>query len=105
MSLLFSCGDTDPDTISNSDIKETTSEVPVIVSKGRQLFEQKCAACHGSNGTAGIGGAANLYISRLDSAAVIKIIDKGKNAMPPFGTQLKKEEIRDLAVYVTRLRE
>jgi mono/diheme cytochrome c family protein len=73
-------------------------------SEGQGLFVSKCAVCHGSDGTAGIANAANLNMSRLDSAAVHQVISNGKNAMPAFGNQLSEEELHKLVSYVLTLR-
>jgi len=104
--LLFSCGSSDPDSdTTESAIPETVSEVPAIADKGHLLFERKCAACHGSDGAGGIGGAANLRTSKLDSMAIIQTINKGKNAMPSFNGQLTREEMENIASYLTVLRK
>jgi len=69
------------------------------------IYQQKCIACHGSDGTAGIANAANLQKSVLDSVSVIKVISEGKNGMPSFSSQLTREEIRKLSRYVRSLRK
>lgn len=69
------------------------------------VYEQKCAACHGSDGTAGIANATNLQTSKSDSLSVIQTISNGKNAMPSFKNQLAKEEIQKLVVYLYTLRK
>jgi mono/diheme cytochrome c family protein len=73
--------------------------------EGQDLFEAKCAVCHGSDGTAGIGNAADLNISRLDSAATKQMITNGKNTMPSFGSQLSVDELDKLVSYVHTLRQ
>ncbi len=94
----------------NSSSNNTTEEKPVVnvktpiaEIKGQVIFEQKCAACHGNDGTAGIGNAANLRASRFDSTSIVKTINEGKRAMPPFGSQLTKREIADISSYVLSL--
>jgi mono/diheme cytochrome c family protein len=74
-------------------------------SKAQILFESKCASCHGADGTAGIGNAANLQTSRADSAAIVQQIQNGKGAMPAFKDQLSAETIQELATYVFSLRK
>jgi len=69
------------------------------------VYEQKCAACHGFDGTAGIAGATNLQQSKSDSLSVIQTISNGKNAMPSFKSQLTEEEIHKLVNYLYSLRK
>lgn len=80
-------------------------EASQVSNPGQLLFEQKCAACHGADGTAGISNAANLQTSRMDSAAIIKLINEGKNNMPSFASQLSAEQIKMLAGYILTLRK
>jgi len=76
----------------------TTTTLP-----GKALFENNCVACHGSNGAAGIAGAANLQIIKADSTEIFKTISNGKNGMPPFKQSLSEKEIKQLAAYVSGL--
>jgi len=104
--ILFSCDNstTDSNTSKNSP-SETAPATPVLANKGQLLFQQKCSACHGSGGAAGIGGAANLHTSTLDSSAITYIIDNGKNAMPSFKGQLTQDEMKDITAYLMDLRK
>jgi mono/diheme cytochrome c family protein len=69
---------------------------------GKILFESKgCTACHtlkaaGSTGTVG----PNLDEKKPSEALVIDRVTNGKGAMPPFGSQLSKQQIADLAAFV-----
>ena len=71
---------------------------------GQALYESKCSVCHGSDGTAGIAGAANLQLTPLDTVALERVIATGRNAMPAFKTSFSETEIRDLAGYVKTLK-
>jgi mono/diheme cytochrome c family protein len=71
---------------------------------GEVLYESKCSMCHGSDGTAGIAGAANLQMTPLDSVALERVIADGRNAMPAFKSSLSETEIRHLAGYVMTLK-
>jgi cytochrome c551 len=73
--------------------------------KGKALFETKCAMCHGNDGTASIGNAANLQISRLDVPSIKEMMQTGKNGMPTFKGQLSDEEMSKVAAYVQTLRK
>ncbi len=94
----------------STSVTERAAPAPVAVatpgnSLGKKLFDEKCALCHGKDGTAGIGGAANLQTSTLDSLSVIKMILQGKDAMPPFKDQLGTGEIEHIASYARSLRQ
>ena len=72
---------------------------------GRQIFEDKCIVCHGSDGTAGIAGAANLKILPGDSATITETVTSGRNAMPAFGSTLSANEINLVMRYVKSLHQ
>lgn len=72
---------------------------------GEQIFVQRCAACHGKDGTAGIANAANLQTSRLDVPAIKQTIASGRGAMPPFGKMLSTVDIAQVAEYVHGLKK
>jgi mono/diheme cytochrome c family protein len=74
-------------------------------SQSKDLFLNKCAVCHGTDGTAGINNAANLQKSVLDSGSLTQLILKGKGAMPGFKNQLSEKEIRNIVGYVRSLRK
>ena len=57
---------------------------------GEALYESKCSVCHGSDGTAGIAGAANLQVTPLDTVALRRVIADGRNAMPAFKSNLSE---------------
>jgi len=70
----------------------------------QELYESKCSVCHGGDGTAGIGGAANLQRTPLDTVAIQRVVAGGRNAMPAFKTILSEMEIRDVARYIETLK-
>jgi mono/diheme cytochrome c family protein len=82
---------------------------------GKEIFAQKCAACHGPNGEGGVGrplnknNATTLLQDFPDAAAQVEFVTKGnqafpqgwgansnppKGVMPAFGNSLSPEEIR-----------
>lgn len=104
--VLYACNSNS--TLSNdaaTEMPDTTTVTTAMVIKGQVIFGQKCAACHGSDGTAGIGNAADLKVSKLDSISIVKTITDGKGAMPPFAAQLTREAISDITHYVVALRQ
>lgn len=102
------CACNNNNTSSNNTAGQTPvaiAEQPLAEIKGQAVFGQKCASCHGSDGTAGIANAANLKASKLDSAAITKTITEGKGGMPPFSSQLTKDEIAAISGYVLTMRK
>lgn len=72
---------------------------------GKELYEKKCAKCHGKDGAKGFFGAANLRISRLDDAGYIKVILSGRNRMPAWQKKLTEGQINLVVLYVKGLRQ
>jgi mono/diheme cytochrome c family protein len=109
--VLTACSNDDTPSNTTADVYTSdTDHEPMAsnkaeVSESQILFEQKCALCHGNDGTAGIGNAANLQTSKADSATSLQIITAGKGSMPPFKSQLSAQQIHKLAGYVFSLRK
>jgi mono/diheme cytochrome c family protein len=72
---------------------------------GKEIFEQRCVACHGEYGNLRHENAANLQMSRLDSIGIVQTIQNGRNIMPPFKDAIPDSDISKLAVYVKSLRK
>ena len=71
-------------------------------SRGKQLFQEKCAFCHtlaeaNAKGTVG----PNLDEAKPSRALVIRRVTNGKGQMPSFRGQLSVEQIREVAAYVS----
>jgi len=69
---------------------------------GRNIFEQNCEMCHGSNGRGGIALALNKveFLSLVSEGYIIQTILNGRNntAMPSW-YDLSQEEMNDLISY------
>lgn len=79
-----------------------------VLSAGKPLFSENCAACHQSGGQGKIGMAPNLtdddwiYGGTYDK--IQETITHGRHGyMPPFAEALDAEQIDDLANYVLSL--
>lgn len=72
---------------------------------GKELYEKKCARCHGKDGTKGLFGARNLQISKLDDAGYIRIISEGRNIMPAWQKKLNEGQINLIVLYIKALRK
>jgi mono/diheme cytochrome c family protein len=70
----------------------------------QDLFIQRCATCHGTEGNLSRGGAKKLTESTTDTDEIIRQIRYGKGAMPPFGEMLSEADIRALAEHVKSFR-
>jgi cytochrome c6 len=71
----------------------------------KKLYQSKCARCHGKSGDKGLFHASKLSQSRIDQAAVERIIQTGKGAMPSFSKKLTELEVEAIAAYVLLLRK
>ena len=97
-----------------------TTAVPSDAAKGKDTFAKSCGTCHGNTGKGdGPAGAAlnpkpkdltdKAYVSKLDDQYLTKIIGKGGAAagksplMPPFSSQLKEQDIKDVIAYIRSL--
>jgi len=74
--------------------------------QAKELFEQNCASCHGVDGKLGNSGAKDLTKSNLSDEEIVKIINEGKNGMPPMKGILETDQnISAVAEYVKKLRK
>ena len=82
--------------------------------RGRQLYGQACAACHGMNGAGAALGGQNIAVSLQDvhPQDVAEAIKIGPGQMPvgggladyEYGTAHSRQEVDDIAAYVESLR-
>lgn len=75
------------------------------LSVGREIFQQRCATCHGAQGqgVSSVIGIAGPNIQAFhDPRVVIHTVENGKGIMPSFGKVLSKPEIHSVAAYVTQ---
>jgi len=78
---------------------------------GQPTFDAKCAMCHAKDGSGDSPMGKNMKVPDLRSKAVQSksnaelesFIAKGKGIMPAYSSQLSKEEISDLVVYIRHL--
>jgi cytochrome c551 len=65
------------------------------------LFKQNCVSCHGVELQGDFGPNLQKVGGRLTKDQITKQIHDGGGDMPPFGTQLKDEEIQSLATWLS----
>src|SRR5690606_2365066 len=81
----------------------------IRATRGRPLFAQNCAVCHGADGTGNqMLGAPNLtdrtWLYGSSEATIIETITKGRNnVMPAWKEFLGESKIHVLAAYVWSL--
>jgi quinohemoprotein ethanol dehydrogenase len=69
------------------------------IDDGERLYARTCVICHGEDGKGGHGGGAPLDGMR-DVAFTMRIVEGGRNNMPPFSAALTPAQIRDVSAYV-----
>ncbi len=91
-----------------------------IAADSKEIFANSCSSCHGKTGKGdGIAAAAlnpkpkdltdKAYVSKLDDGYLLKIISKGGAAvgksplMPPFGGNLKEQDVQKLITFIRSL--
>lgn len=89
------------------------STLPLIaeVRDLKAFFQERCAVCHGPDGTgrgangARLGGrnlAEARWLARQEEAALVASILRGRGAMPGFRRQLSEAEARRMLAEVIR---
>jgi mono/diheme cytochrome c family protein len=97
--------------------RDAASDLPKVMpvrydARGRQIFEQACASCHGWSGVSPLSADATLTglravndISGINVAAIVIAGQPGSTsrtlAMPSFGREYSDVEIAAVANYVT----
>lgn len=76
--------------------------------RGRQVFEDSCAMCHGQDASGMMGMHPSLRgaVERLTIEGVEVTIRNGRGTNPPmpaFGDRLSEEEIEDVVAYLDTL--
>lgn len=81
-----------------------TGELQLLVDQGREIYDQRCATCHGNQGQGGQGPrlAGTVLVNYPDPAEEIDVVANGLNGMPPFALALTNEEIAAVVAF-TRL--
>ncbi|HEX20128.1 MAG TPA: cytochrome c [Acidiferrobacteraceae bacterium] len=76
--------------------------------KGKVLYQEKCAACHGADGKAVLPGSPNFNKGdRMEKSNVVlkKSVLNGLNAMPPFKGALSDANVGDVLAYIRKLKK
>jgi cbb3-type cytochrome c oxidase subunit III len=75
---------------------------PVAVQVGASIFAKNCAACHGAQGTGGVGPAlaGNPRVNIADPTSMLTAIVEGRNVMPSWRGQLAPGDIAAVATFI-----
>jgi len=80
---------------------------PGTLPRGRSLFVQSCAHCHGddAHGSGEDSDGPDLYRLRLSNARIAAVIRKGiPDEMPSFERKHGSQDIADLTAYLRSLK-
>jgi mono/diheme cytochrome c family protein len=76
--------------------------------KGKVVYQEKCAACHGADGKAMLPGAPNFKKGdRMGKSNDVlkKSVLNGLNAMPPFKGALSDADTGNVLAYIRKLKK
>jgi alcohol dehydrogenase (cytochrome c) len=74
------------------------------IARGRELYTQNCAACHGPTGEGGSGKSLKGLQGRLSVDATVDRLQNPKPPMPKlFPSPLAEEAMRDIVAYIRTL--
>jgi mono/diheme cytochrome c family protein len=81
-----------------------SSESEALVAKGRSLFLQSCAHCHGRDADGG-EDAPSLQKLQISAAHMTLVIQNGiKGEMPSFAKKYSDADVEKLAAYLKTLK-
>lgn len=66
----------------------------------RELFQQRCAACHGEDGRGASGPSLAGVADRLDRDGITQAVRYGRPGMPAWEGTLSDNEIDAVVTYV-----
>jgi mono/diheme cytochrome c family protein len=69
---------------------------------GAAIFGQRCAGCHGGDGSGGIGprlAGGRVVADFPEPQDQIDVVSNGRGGMPAFGERLKPEEVAAVVEY------
>ena len=72
----------------------------IIALSGKEIFEQKCSLCHGSEDKLKMSGAKDLSVTQLQHSGIVDINTNGKNTMAAYNETLTSEQIEAVASYI-----
>ena len=97
------CGDKSQDTSSEENTEEpssenTTEENATPEELGKELYDAKCASCHGADAQGGSGP----NITHESDSHIYRAVQNGDGAMPAF-PELSDDDIDNIIAYIRSL--
>jgi cytochrome c len=99
--------------LAQSSTKKSAPATSAAVTRGKTLFQQKCAVCHYDTsdqkkigpGLKGISkrGTFSVNGNKITDESLRTWIENGDQLMPPFKEVLEPEQIKDVIAYVKTL--
>lgn len=80
--------------------KDAKAGGKTLALSGKEIYNDKCALCHGDNGKLGMSGAKDLSVTQMDHTNIVTIITNGKNTMASYKEALTPEQIEAVASYI-----
>lgn len=74
-----------------------------VARRGDVVFAQNCQACHGANGTGGVGPRLSRNPFLMDEERFWETVEQGRGAMPAWKAALAPQEIADVWEWLKRL--
>lgn len=71
--------------------------------KGRSLYDNRCAGCHGIDGSPQVAAIPNFKMGQglmQSDQQLLAFVQKGKGVMPGFKGVLSDTEIRDIIAHI-----
>jgi len=78
--------------------REKGTEIAADKLDGKEIYEAKCALCHGNDGKAGLSGASDLSVTQLTTDSIKMIVLNGRNTM--VKVDITDEQAAAVAAYV-----
>jgi len=111
--LLLICGVFVGVGLAQNSTKKAAAPNAAAVSRGKTLFQQKCAVCHYDTsdqkkigpGLKGISkrGTFSVNGNKINDETLKTWIENGDQLMPPFKDALDQAQIKDVIAYVRTL--
>lgn len=99
--LLVSCGGEEK----NKTLNLSENPEPEKVD-ARTVYAINCSSCHGPDGKLGASQAADLSVSKMSDAEILKMINEGNDkGMMPYKDMLTVDERKSLVTFVKTLRK
>lgn len=73
---------------------------------GREVYENHCASCHGTDGRSTLSGTPHFADGKgldFSDAELVRVIKSGRNLMPGYDGVLKETDILNVISYIRTL--